>query len=326
LVATARATPGVSSVTPATTVPFVGGERRTLYVPGIDSVWRLGSFQLQYGSAAYFRTLGTRIIRGRAIDATDGAGSPRVAVVSDAMAKVLWGGADPIGKCFRIADPKGPCVTVVGVAENIRTRDFTSNAEFTYYLPVDQYEAQFGYGVEGVLLLVRGQRAASAIVESVRTALQREMPGDSYVTVRPLQAFLDPAMRSWTAGARLFGAFSILALLVAGVGVYAVIAFSVAQRTQELGVRVALGATPGRLLRLVVGEGLRVTVVGVALGLLVSLGAASGIGLLLFDVSPRDPAVYAGAAGLLFVVGAIATVMPAARAARVDPNLALRAD
>ena len=89
------------------------------------------------------------------------------------MAKVLWGSANPIGKCFRIADPNGQCVTVVGVAENIRTRDFASNAEFTYYLPVDQYAAQFGYPVEGVLLLVRGQRRPTAIVEVVRDMVGR---------------------------------------------------------------------------------------------------------------------------------------------------------
>src|SRR5262249_26922607 len=135
LLAATRATPGVTTATPATTIPFAGGERRTLYVPGIDSVERLGIFQLQYGSEGYFRTLGTRILRGRGIEAGDAASAPRVAVVGDAMAKTLWKDADPIGKCFRIEDPSGACITVVGVAENIHTRDFASNAEFIYYLP-----------------------------------------------------------------------------------------------------------------------------------------------------------------------------------------------
>jgi putative ABC transport system permease protein len=322
LLAAARATPGVTAATPATTIPFAGGERRTLYVPGIDSVQRLGTFQLQYGSEAYFRTLGTRILRGRGIDVGDAATAPRVAVVSDAMAKVLWKDADPLGQCFRIADPNGPCVTVVGVAENIHTSDFTSNAEFTYYLPFAQYVAQFSS--EGGLLLVRSSRSPALVVESLRRALQREMPGDAYVNVQPLRSFVDPQMRSWLAGTRLFLAFGALALFVGAMGLYAVIAFDVVQRTPELGIRTALGARPADLVRLVVGEGLRVTAIGVALGVIGALATAPAIGGLLFRVSSRDPMVFGVVAATLGVASVIATLVPAARAARTDPSIALR--
>jgi putative ABC transport system permease protein len=324
MIAMAKATPGVATATPVTTIPFAGGERRTLYVEGVDSLRRLGTFQLQIGSPDYFRTLGTLILRGRGIEAGDAASAARVVVVSDAMGKVLWPGADPLGKCIRISDPKGPCVTVVGVAENIRTRDLASSAEFTYYLPVAQYAAQFS--MEGVFLLVRTHERPALVMESLRRALQGEMPGDSYVNAQTLRSIVDPAMRSWFAGARLFLAFGALALLVAAMGLYAIISFGVAERRQELGVRIALGARTADLLRLVVGEGLRVTVAGIAIGLFGAAGVASAMAMLLFQVSARDPLVYAGVAMVLVAVSVGASLLPAYRAARTDPNTALRGD
>jgi ABC-type antimicrobial peptide transport system permease subunit len=133
-------------------------------------------------------------------------------------------------------------------------------------------------------------------------------------------------MRAWTSGAQTFLTFGVVALVLAAVGLYAVIAFSVAQRTRELGVRLALGAQGGDLLRLVVGEGVRVTVVGVVLGTLVALAVSGRIRELLFEVSPHDPAVYAAVGTTLVIVGVLASVIPASRAARVDPNIALRAE
>ena len=325
LVATARALPGVVDVTPATTIPFLGGERRTLYVPGIDSVRKLGRFQLQFGSPEYFATLGTRILRGRGLLPTDRANAPAVVVVSEAMARVLWKDQEPIGKCFRISDPKGPCMTVVGVAENIRTLDFTSDDQFTYYLPAAQYAAQLG-PPQGVVLLVRVRGRPNAFASMLRETLQREMPGASYITVQPLREFVDPAMRSWRAGAWMFLGLGLLALVLAAVGLYAVIAFAVAQRTHELGVRIALGARGADVLRLVIGEGVRVTLVGVVIGLGVALTAASTLSALLFQVSARDPLTYAGVASILIAVGILASTIPAVRAARVDPNAALRVE
>jgi ABC-type antimicrobial peptide transport system permease subunit len=216
-------------------------------------------------------------------------------------------------------------MTVVGVAENIRTLNFTSDDRFTYYIPAAQYAAQLG-PPEGVILFVRVRRNPTLLVSALRAALQSEMPGASYVTVQPLREFVDPAMRSWTAGARMFLGLGMLAVVLAAVGLYAVIAFAVAQRTHELGVRIALGARVGDLLRLVIGEGVGVTLVGLAIGIGVALAAASTLGPLLFQVSPRDPLVYAGVAGMLIVVGVMASAIPATRATRVDPNVALRTE
>jgi ABC-type antimicrobial peptide transport system permease subunit len=141
-----------------------------------------------------------------------------------------------------------------------------------------------------------------------------------------MHELVDPTMRPWTAGARMFLAFGALALVVAAIGLYAVIAFGVAQRTQELGVRIALGARGADVLALIVGEGVRVTLAGVAIGAAVAFAAGRGIGPLLFRVSPHDPLVYGVVAATLIAVGLLASAIPAVRAAHVDPNVALRAE
>ena len=141
-----------------------------------------------------------------------------------------------------------------------------------------------------------------------------------------MQRLVDPEVRSWTLGATMFSAFGVLALVIAAVGLYSVVGYDVAQRTAELGVRAALGARTGDLLRLVVGQGARVTLVGVAVGLLAALVATRWIEPLLFDVSPRDPLVLGSVAATLLVIAALASLVPASRAARVDPAVALRAE
>jgi ABC-type antimicrobial peptide transport system permease subunit len=133
-------------------------------------------------------------------------------------------------------------------------------------------------------------------------------------------------MASWTSGAKMFTGLGALALMLAAIGLYAVIAFGVAQRLNELGVRIALGALPRDVTRLVVGEGVRVTVVGVVLGTAISLAGSGAVGPLLYGVSPRDPMVYVSVTAVLLAVGILASLLPALRAARVDPNVALRAE
>jgi len=325
LLAESRAIPGVRNATLIESVPFYSSEGRGFHVAGIDSVRKLGRFELQAGSPEYFATTGTRILRGRAFTAEDRAGTPLVAVVSDAMAKVLWKDENPIGKCFRIGQDTTPCTTVIGVAENMKARNLTGQPEFTYYLPMAQYVATLGQP-SMLALFVRVEGRPESFVEVTRSRLQRLLPAPAYVTTRPFHQIVDPEMRSWTTGARMFLAFGAMALALAGIGLYAVISFAVAQRTQELGVRIALGASAVDLLRLVVGEGVRVTLGGVAIGTVIAFVAGKGIDSLLFGVSSREPLVYAVVASVLIGVGILASAIPASRASRVDPNVALRAE
>ena len=324
LVEAALSIPGVTHATPTITVPFQGGESQRLHVPGLDSVNHLGRFALQAGSPDYFATLGTRIVRGRGILPTDRANSPPVAIVSEAMARALWPGRDGIGQCFRIRDLSAPCTTVVGIAEDVHMQSITGAPDFIYYLPKEQYPG--GDPWRYPELFVRMNGAGVAGVEMLRQRLQNVVPGSSYVLAEPLERLVDPTMRPWQIGATIFVVFGALALVLAAIGLYAVIAFGVAQRTRELGVRSALGASKRDVLRLVLGESIRVTAAGAVAGTAFALIASRWLTPLLFNVSPRDPGLYVLATLLLLWVGLLASALPAVRATRVDPNIALRAE
>jgi len=312
--------PGVQGASQMVSIPFASFEGTGLVVPGIDSVQRLGPFLLQIVSPGFFRTVGTRILAGRPIDSTDRHGAPLSIVVSAEMARRLWPGQPALGKCVKVGEASTPCSTVVGVAENTITRGISHDAEANYYLAADQVDRPT-YG-----LYVRVVGRGADYVEPVRRQLQSVMPGVSYVRVMPFANMVGSAEQSWQIGATMFTALGILALVLAAIGIYSVIAYNVTQRTHEIGVRIALGARVANLTGLVLRDGLRLGVIGMGIGIVLALVASRWLSPLLFDVSPRDPAVVLVVAGVLVGVTCLASAMPAARAARVDPNVALRAD
>ena len=320
LVDQARSLPGVIDATIVSSVPFWGFEGRALYVTGVDSVDILGNFDLQAVSPGYFSTVGTRILRGRPFDQRDAATSGPVTIVSEGMARALWPGQEPLGKCIRVAERTAPCASVVGVAEDLRLHTLRDARDYIYYLPITQFAMPTG------MLFVRVDGAAPNYVQLLRRHLQAVMPGPAYVTVQPFRDVIDPAMRSWQIGATIFVAFGVLALALASVGLYSVIAYGVAQRQREIGVRIALGASPAMVVRLVVGGGVRLAALGIALGAAVALVAGRGVAALLFQETPNDPVVYAIVAAALLAFTLVATAAPALSAARVDPNLSLRSD
>jgi putative ABC transport system permease protein len=330
LLRVAKTVPGVESATRQTAVPFWSTWSFGLFVEGIDTVGRLGQFDLNMVSSEFFGTMGTRILRGRGISDQDTENAPRAVVVSEAMGKVLWPGRDPLGQCLKVnlqgggRDPVDgrtlPCSTVVGIAENIKEQSLSADSGYYYYLPIRQARPALG----GMLVRARGD--ADAVKEALRRRLQREMPGASYVTITPFSDIIGSQKRSWHLGATMFVAFGALALVLAAIGLYSVIAYNVTQRTHELGVRRALGAQTADVTRLVVSDGLRVVAIGVVIGVVVALGASKWVKPLLFDVSPNDPGVYLFVAGMLAAVAIAACWVPALRASRVDPNVALRTD
>jgi predicted permease len=316
----AQATPGVESASLQNGVPFWSTSSTSLFVQGIDTVSRLGQFNYNRVSPSYFHTMGTRLIRGRGIEATDVANGPRVAVVSQGMGRVLWPGADPIGQCMRVGSDTMPCTQIVGIAEDIKSQTLGVDSSYYYYLPATQYPLR-----GGLFVRVRSGNAAE-MREAVRRSLQREMPGASYVNVTPLTTIVAGQTQSWRLGATMFVVFGVLALVLAAIGLYSVIAYNVTQRTHELGVRRALGAQAGDVVRLVVVDGLRVSALGVGLGIAASLVAARWVKPLLFEESPKDPVVYAVITTVLVAVAVAASWVPAVRASRVDANVALRTE
>ena len=320
LVDAARTLPGVVGASVVSSVPFWGFEGHALYVPGVDSVDLLGNFDMQTVSAGYFTVVGTRILRGRSFDERDHWGAGAVIIVSEGMAKALWPGQEALGKCIYVASRNAPCASVIGIAEDLRLHTLSKPREYSYYLPIEQFPMSTG------MLFVRTNGDPTQFAESVRRRLQTMMPGASYVTVQPFRDVIDPAIRSWRVGATIFVAFGGLALLLAGVGLYSVIAYGVAQRRREIGVRIALGASAASVVQLVVRGGVRLIVLGILLGTVIAFVAGRGIAALLFQESPNDPVVYLTVAAVLVLVSLVSTAAPAMAASRVDPNLSLRTD
>jgi hypothetical protein len=238
----------------------------------------------------YFETTGITITRGRAIDERDGADAEKVAVVSEAMAQLFWPEAEPLGRCL-LVNRSTECTRVIGVAENAARGGYRDQPAGAYYLPMTQGPNSTLQAPNGLYIRARG--SVSETQETLTGAL-RSLPAPvRWVRVMSLQDMLDPQARSWTLGATMFTVFGGLALLLAAIGLYSVLAFDVAQRTRELGIRSALGAQRGRLMRSVLYRGASMGGLGIALGLTVAYLAAPYAADLLFEVSPRDPGVLA---------------------------------
>jgi ABC-type antimicrobial peptide transport system permease subunit len=215
-----------------------------------------------------------------------------------------------------------PCMRVIGVAEDVVQQTIFDNERLIYYIPDESPTIRPGNRIW--IRFARGD--ATAQMETVRRALQAVMPAPGYVTVVPLENVVDAQRRSWKLGATMFVAFGALALVVAAVGLYGVISYNVAQRTHELGIRIALGAQTADVVRLVVNQAVSFAGVGVALGMLGALAVSRWVAPLLFGESPRDPLVYMVVAAVIGAVSLIASAGPALRATRADPNAALRAN
>jgi putative ABC transport system permease protein len=314
-----RSTPGVQSASTLFSVPFWSTWSDDVFVPGMDSSDHNRTFVVNAVGDDYFPTMGTRLLRGRAVGSRDLATGPKVAVVSESMGKLLWKGRDPIGQCFRLGADTAPCREVVGIAEDLVFGDLEHDDHLQLYVPASQERT-------GGRIVARPSGDARLLAEPLRREIQRMLPGMGYVQVRPLTFVLDTVMRQWRLGATMFTIFGSLAVLLAAVGLYGVIAYDVAQRTREMGVRVALGAQSADIRRLVLWQGIRVTAVGVTLGVVAAFLTVRYVEKLLFDTPARDPIAFGGAVATILLVAVLATLIPARRATKVDPVVALRTE
>jgi putative ABC transport system permease protein len=318
----AASVPGVTHVTGALSIPFWANDSRGLLAPGVESVNGRGRFIYQVASPGYFATMGTRILRGRAFDANDRAGTAPVVVVSEGMARAIWSDRDALGQCLQFQSNDGkpqPCMTVVGISEEMHLRSWADAREYSYYVPALQIADP-----PELKVFARVAGSTADFVEPLRRRVQAEIPGAAYVRVVPMTRLVEPNLRSWKLGATMFVAFGVLALVLAAIGLYSLVAYDVAQRRRELSVRIALGASVRRVIGSVVGRGARLVAVGVAIGGSIAIWLAPSLESQMFQQSPRDPSVLGVVVVTLVAAGLAATALPALRASRVDPVEALR--
>lgn len=274
-------------------------------------------------SPDYFRALGAPLLRGRFFTDADKAGAPMVLIINESMARNYFPNQDPIGKRIQTGDPnpKNPWETIVGVVGDVKYDGLDAREAPTLYVP---YTSEgWASWSRSMFLVVATSMDPLHVAGSIRrevSALDKNLP---VTHVRTMTEVLDASVTQPRFRTYLFGTFSFMALFLAAIGIYAVLAYSVSQRTREMGIRLALGAQPGAIVRLVVGHGMLLVAVGVLIGLAAAFAVTRLMAALLFGVSPTDPASFVSVASLLAVVALAACYLPARLAARVDPLVAL---
>jgi macrolide transport system ATP-binding/permease protein len=317
------AVPGVKSVGLARFVPF-GYDRVARTIVPIAPAVPLPTNGLNYFynvvGGDYFAAMGIPLLEGRAFTDRDDASAPLVAVVTDAFVKAVWPGQTALGKRFRSGGDDGPVIEIVGVVRGFQEMLLGETPRPYIFLPVAQaYRSP-------MTILVETAGDPSSVARSMRALIAGLDPSLPVFDVRTMDDHLrnGQAMLFTRLGSAFATVFGLLALVLATIGVYGVVSYSVAQRTREIGVRMALGARRPAILRLVVGQGMRLGWIGLGIGLVLSVATMGVVSSVLYGVGPRDPVVLGAVVGLLTLVVAIASLVPARRAMRIDPMTSLR--
>ncbi|HVT37636.1 MAG TPA: ADOP family duplicated permease [Gemmatimonadaceae bacterium] len=320
--------PGVEGVGLVDRIPLWGFHWVKVFLPDRDSVPRLhgASPFMSWVSPDYFATVGIRVQGGRGLLATDREGAEPVIAVSALTAKTIWPGENAIKKCLILDKRDAPCRTVVGIVSETHYAAIIEDPSMHIYIPLAQAGPAAYAGALAIRVRSTGSASTTNIIAKTRAQLGGILGRQSHVMVRPMSEILARELRPFRLGAELFTAAGLLALVVAAVGVYSTVAYNLSQRTQEMGVRVALGACGADIVRLVLGEGVRVVLVGVVIGCGMALALGRVVASMLYDTSPRDPAVIGVVSLVLVGVAAAACLVPAWRATRADPIAALRAE
>ena len=322
-----RALPGVESAALGTVVPLTGNHSRTdITIEGMPlpkpGDWPHPDFHEI--SPGYLRTLGIPLLRGREFTDADNEHSSLVGLVNEKLARQFWPNQDPVGKRFMFGHPdlsgKNPpkWITVVGVVADTKLYGLQNPSRLEVYDPLHQDASS------DMNLLVKSNVDPAAMISAIRSAVASVDKDQAIFAISTMDQLRSDSVATQRLTLVVLGAFSALALILAAIGIYGVISYSVAQRTHEIGIRIALGAQRGDVLRMVLKQGVQIALIGVALGFAVSIGLTRLMSSLLFSVGADDPATFASAAILLALVALFACYIPARRALRVDPMIALR--
>jgi putative ABC transport system permease protein len=270
----------------------------------------------------YLETMRIPLRRGRLLDARDAAGAPPAVLLSESLARSRFPDADAIGQRVRIGPDDGPWSTIVGIVGNVRQTSLAANEPDAVYLPNTQWK----FADRALWLVVRARGDAPALTQAVKAAIWSVDKDQPIVRVATMDDLVAASAAERRFALIVFEAFALAALLLAAIGLYGILSGSVAERTREIGVRSALGASRGSILSLVMRQGMTLVGMGAVIGLGGAMAASGALVTLLFGTSRLDPVTHVGVVLLLATVSAIACGIPAWRAARVDPTVALRCD
>jgi putative ABC transport system permease protein len=318
--------PGVQSVGAVTVLPLSGDVSATSFTIEGRPPLPTGEFLLANYRAIsphYFRTMGIPLLQGRDVAERDGEAAPTVVVINQTMAQRFWPGEQPLGKRLRLK-VKGQQISceIVGVVGDVKYAELNAKATPEIYWPYAQ-NLRPGY-TSNMTLVVRTASDPVSMAAAVRSQVQAVDRNQPVFNIKTMEQYVVQAVASWRGATLLLSLFAALALVLAAVGIYSVMSYSVTQRTHEIGVRMALGAEPRDVLRLVVGQGMMLTLIGVIAGLAAAFALTRVMSEMLYGVSPTDPTTFAAIALLLAAVALMASYIPARRATKVDPMVALR--
>jgi predicted permease len=319
LVDAARSAPGVTSAAASRCGLVAGCSSSSAF--RLQTAGEILIFNENWVTADYFLTVGIPLVAGRAFDDRDTDRSPRVVIVNESIARRYFGGQNPVGR--RLGFPQ-PDTEIVGIVRDARTQTLREPPVPMVYRPLDQKSTNTFTPLTNLEVRVAGDpgRTAASIREAIRRAEPDLLLGD----VSPMSQLIVRDLSRERLVAYVALGFGVLALLLASLGLYGVLAYAVVSRTQEFGVRMALGARPIAVMGLVIGQSLRMTIIGLMLGLLGALAGARYLSGMLFGVAPTDVTTFGAVAGLFVIVALVAVYIPAYRATRVDPLIALRCE
>ena len=321
LVESLQAIPGVKGAAVSSGIPFGNGNYTShpMLTTGQSALpaGTLVPIDWRTVSPGYFQVMGIPLLRGRDFTNADGPNAPPVMIVSQATAKKFWGDEDPIGRTLTRSADRKTAFTVIGVVGDVRNTALNRLAPALYYSTASRVWPLMD-------VAVRTNGAPETLLAAIRQRVH-ELDGElALANVRTMDDWISGSAAQPRLNAVLLGVFAAVALLIAAIGVYGMLAYSVNQRTREIGLRMALGAQPGRVLRLIVGEGMSVGLIGIGVGLVGGLALGRAVSSLVYGVPVRDPMTYGSVAVVLALVALAACILPAWRASRVDPMIALR--
>jgi predicted permease len=318
--------PGIESAAIVETLPIGGatestGIRIPDWTPPTSGTRRYANYTIT--SAGFFATVGAPVLRGREFLESDTANSMPVTVINEAMAKKFWPGQDAIGKQVGPGSPQYPVATIVGIVANVKHLSLREEPGPEMYVP---YTQKVWPSLLTMDVVLRTRLDVASTVTSARNAIRAVDADLPIANVRPLASLVDDSVAQPKFSMLLLAAFGVFALILACVGIYGVVSYSVAQRTREIGVRAALGASRSNIFGMIVGQGARLAGLGIAIGIAAALGVTRTMSSFLYEVRPADPATFVVVCVILLSVTALACYLPARRATRVDPLVALRHD